>query len=173
MLHDASILVLCLQQATIQHDGAAPHLVVIEHWQFKVALLAGGHLAFAVHEPRACQQARQIRPFPDDLIVHADAAAPAAEAALLGVAQAQQRCTPTRCVRTPMLTRRGHAPIKRDLSIEYRLILPCLPAGQALKGVCPGHKAGLLQVVASGLSSGCCRHQGYASRCFPWLGAHR
>ena len=62
--------------------------MVIEDGQLKVALLARGHLAFTVHEPGASQQARQIRPLPDDLIVHADAAAPAAEAALLCIAQA-------------------------------------------------------------------------------------
>ena len=69
------------------------HLVVVKDGQLEEALPARGHLALAVHEPGPCQEARQIGPPAHDLVVHADAAAPAAEAALLRIAQAQQRCS--------------------------------------------------------------------------------
>ncbi len=46
----------------------------------------------AVHEPGPSQHARQVRAAAQDLVVHADAAAPAAQAALHRIVQAQQRC---------------------------------------------------------------------------------
>ena len=83
----------CLEFFLDIQTGQGHHLMVVEDGQLEVALLALGHLALAVHVPGPRQHARQVRPPPHNLVVHADGAAPAAQAALFCIAQAQQRCS--------------------------------------------------------------------------------